>query len=128
MSATAQRMVKREEPAPAPAAAEPRPGGKSRRGTLALGALAAVGLAGLGIYALLTRGQEQTDNAQVEADVVPLNIRVAGQVLHVRVQENARVHRGDVLVELDPRECASRVQQAEAGLDSARAQAEAAEA
>ena len=127
MSAVRQ-PVAHEEPGSALDTATAQPVGKNRRNVLVLSALAAVMLAGLGIHALLTRGQERTDNANVEADVVPLNIRVGGQVLHVRVQEDAYVHKGDVLVELDSREYVFRVQQAEAELESARAQIEVSEA
>ena len=128
MSATARRAVTHEEPAAALDAAAAPSAAKHQRNVLVLSALLAAALIGLGTHALLTRGQERTDNAYVEADVVPLNIRVGGQVLHVHVQDDAYVHRGDVLVELDPREYLYRVQQAEAELDSARAQTEVSEA
>ncbi len=120
------RLVERE--ALEPGAGEARAERQRRRGVLLLGTLVVVLLVGLGGYGLLTRGQETTDNAQVEADVVPLSARVGGQVLHVRVKDNSRVRAGDVLVELDPSEYALRVEQAEAELASARAQATVAEA
>lgn len=88
----------------------------------ALGALACA----LG-YAHLTRGRERTDNAQVEADVVPLRARVEGHVLRVGAAEDARVRKGDLIVELDPREYAARVKRAAAELDAARAEARAAD-
>ncbi|HSP80497.1 MAG TPA: HlyD family secretion protein, partial [Myxococcaceae bacterium] len=119
------RLVEREEPGPGAEEALARR--RSRRGALLLGTLVVALLAGLGGYGLLTRGQETTDNAQVEADVVPLSARVGGQVLHVRVEDNSRVKEGDVLVELEPSEYALRVAQAEAELASARAQATVAE-
>jgi membrane fusion protein (multidrug efflux system) len=49
-------------------------------------------------------------------------------VLHVNVADNARVKKGDVLLEIDPREYAVRLKQAEADLVSARAQAQASDA
>lgn len=127
MSAT-PRLVEKEAPAPASESVEAGRKHQGRRGALVLGAVAVAVLAGLGGYMLLTRGQEVTDNAQVQADLVPLHARVGGPVLRVLVEDNARVKQGDVLVEIDPREYAVRVKQAEAELASARAQAQAAEA
>src|SRR4051812_21187392 len=100
MSAT-PRLVESKEPVQEQGSAETPQGGKGRRGALVLGALAVAVLVGLGGYALLTRGQESTDNAQVQADLVPLSARVAGPVLRVHVADNARVRKGDVLVEID---------------------------
>ncbi|MBJ6765288.1 HlyD family secretion protein [Myxococcaceae bacterium JPH2] len=108
--------------------ASPTPPSKGRQGALVLGVLTSAMLLGLGGYKLLTLGQESTDNAQVEADVVPVHARVAGQVLRVRVADNSHVSQGDVLVELDPADLTLAEQQAEAELESARAQADAAQA
>ena len=82
----------------------------------------------IGGYLIYAARFEGTDDAQVEADVVPLSLRVAGQVLTVRVQDNQPVKAGDVLVDLDDAELQARLQQAEAELQTARAQAEAAQA
>jgi membrane fusion protein, multidrug efflux system len=43
----------------------------------------------------------QTDNAQVEASVVPVNSRIMGFVEHVKVKENDRVEKEMVLAEFD---------------------------
>ena len=86
------------------------------------------GLLGIGGYLIATRNQESTDDAQVEADVVPISARVGWQVIAVRVADNSFVHKGDVLVEIDPRDYAARLKQAEAELQSAQAQAQAADA
>ncbi|MFY0566362.1 HlyD family secretion protein [Archangium lansingense] len=126
MSAT-PRLVEKEAPAPGPSPEEVLGKKRGRRGALLLGSTAVAVLAGIGGYVLLTRGQEATDNAQVQSDMVPINARVGGPVLHVNVGDNARVKKGDVLVELDSREYAVRLKQAEADLVSANAQAQAAE-
>jgi membrane fusion protein (multidrug efflux system) len=101
---------------------------RGRRGFLVLGIIVAVLLLGIGGYLVATRGQVTTDDAQIEADVVPIASRVGGPVMHVRVADNAFVHKGDVLVEIDSRDYAARVKQAEAELESAQAQAQAADA
>lgn len=111
-------------PPPAPAAAPRR---TRRRRAVAGGAmLLLAALAALGIHLFLTRGDETTDDAQVEADVVTLAPRVAGAVARVLVKDDQLVRRGDVLLELDDAELAARARQAEAEAETARAQAVAA--
>ncbi|MBM7117954.1 HlyD family secretion protein [Archangium primigenium] len=124
MASTVTQLVK-DEPG---ATEQGAPGRKGRRGFLVFGGIVAVLLVGLGGYLVATRGEETTDAAQVEADVVPLATRVGGPVLRVRVADNALVHAGDVLVEIDPRDYQARLKQAEAELESAQAQAQVADA
>ncbi len=115
--------------APSPVAAVPAaPQRSARRPLIVLGGVVAALLLGIGIYALVTAGEETTDDAQVEADVVPLAPRVGGQVLRVRVKDNERVKKDAVIFELDPADYAARVAQADAELATARAQAVAAHA
>ncbi|PTL78708.1 HlyD family secretion protein [Vitiosangium sp. GDMCC 1.1324] len=124
MASTAPHIVQPEEQAPSPAQLQK----KGRRGFLILGTIVSVLLLGIGGYLVATRGQQTTDDAQVEADVVPIASRVGGPVMRVLVADNAFVHKGDALVEIDPRDYAARVKQAEAELESAQAQAQAADA
>ncbi len=107
---------------------EAAPTKRKRRPFVILAVIVALVLAGIGIYVLATAGHEETDDAQIAADVVPIGTRVAGQVTKVNIVENQRVKRGDLLVEIDPSDYDARVQQAEAELATAKAQAEAAEA
>ena len=93
-----------------------------------LGGLAiavALGVAGVAIF---TAGKESTDDAQVEADVVPVASRIGGNVLRVLVHENELVKKGQLLVQLDDADHAARLAQAEAELETAKAQATATEA
>jgi membrane fusion protein (multidrug efflux system) len=62
-----------------------------------------------------------SDNAQVDGHVVPILPKVGGFVASVRVQENALVKAGDVLVSLDDRDYRARLQQTEADLAVANA-------
>lgn len=100
----------------------------SRRPAILLGVLAAVVAVGWFVHGRLTANEEDTDDAQVEADVVPVAARAGGAVLHVHVTENQAVHEGDVLVEIDPAEATAHVQAAEAELATARAAAAQADA
>ncbi|HZZ84304.1 MAG TPA: HlyD family secretion protein [Anaeromyxobacteraceae bacterium] len=121
-----QEPLRPVEATPAPS---PEPGKKDRRKPfLILGALTAAVLLGLGLYLFLTAGQENTDDAQVEADVVPTAPRVGGQVLQVSVAENQAVKKGDLILAIDPADYEARAAQAHAELRIAQAQADAAEA
>lgn len=71
---------------------------------------------------------EETDNAQIDANVSPVIPRVSGYVKEVRVKDNQFVKKGDTLVILDDRDLAIAVQQAENGLFAAQANLGAAEA
>ena len=62
---------------------------------------------------------EETDDAQVEANISPVIPRVAGFVKEVRVKDNQSVKKGDTLIVLDDRDLVLKVQQAEAALATA---------
>ena len=71
---------------------------------------------------------EETDDAQLEANISPVIPRIAGYVKEVRVKDNQIVKKGDTLLILDDRDMALRVQQAEAALATAKSNLGAAEA
>jgi membrane fusion protein, multidrug efflux system len=66
---------------------------------------------------------ESTDDAQVDGHLMPLSARISGYVLRVNVDDNQAVHKGDVLVEIDPRDYQTALDQARANLASAQATA-----
>ena len=82
----------------------------------------------IGGYLISVAGEENTDDAQVEADVVPLGARVGGQVAALLVKDNQAVKVGQVLMQLDRADFAARVKQAEAERATAQAQAAVADA
>lgn len=63
---------------------------------------------------------EETDDAQLEANISPVIPRIAGYVKEVRVKDNQVVKKGDTLLILDDRDMLLRVQQAEAALATAK--------
>jgi membrane fusion protein, multidrug efflux system len=69
---------------------------------------------------------EDTDDAQVSGHLIQVSSRIQGQVLHVNVQENQVVKKGDLIAELDPRDYQVAVENAKAALASAQAAAAAA--
>jgi membrane fusion protein, multidrug efflux system len=109
--------------ASAPATTEPR----SKRG-LVLGLIAAVLIVGGGIWYVTHHGLENTDNAQIDGDVVSVPSRVGGVVTKVAFTENQRVKTGDLLAELDAAPAQARLAEAEANVFAAEAQADAADA
>jgi len=63
---------------------------------------------------------EETDDAQVEANISPVIPRVAGYVKAIRVKDNQFIKKGDTLLILDDRDLALKVLQAEAALATAK--------
>ena len=73
------------------------------------------------IYALINRNTETTDDAFIDGDTVPISPRIAGTVVRIHFGDNQRVHRGDLLVELDPADSAVELDAAAAALAEAEA-------
>ena len=101
---------------------------RAKNAYLILAAVAgAIAVAWLG-HRWLGHGVQSTDDAQVEADVVPVAPRVGGVIKLARVRDNQRVVAGDVLFELDPADLDVEVARCQAELEAARAQQAAADA
>ncbi len=71
---------------------------------------------------------EETDNAQIDANINPVIPRISGYVSEVRVSDNQMVKKGDTLVTLDNRDLVIKLQQAEAALVAAQSNLSVAEA
>jgi membrane fusion protein (multidrug efflux system) len=69
---------------------------------------------------------EDTDDAQVAGHLIQVSSRISGNVIRVDVEENQQVKAGDVIVELDPKDYQTAVQQDEANLEAAEANLESA--
>ncbi len=65
---------------------------------------------------------ENTDDAQVDGDIYQISSRIAGQVIHVYVEDNKQVNKGDLLLEIDPKDYQVNLEQAQAQLASAQAE------
>ena len=50
------------------------------------------------------RHNEDTENSQIEANIVPIAPRISGYVDAVFVKENQRINKGDTILKLDDRE------------------------
>jgi membrane fusion protein (multidrug efflux system) len=102
------------------AAASPRGGWPSAR-SLIVGALIAV-VAGVGLYFYVPGfWQVSTDDAYVNAHVVSIVPKVAAYVSKLHVNDNSKVARDELLIQLDPRDFQVAVDIANADLKSAQA-------
>ncbi|WP_257236419.1 biotin/lipoyl-binding protein [Nostoc sp. 'Peltigera malacea cyanobiont' DB3992] len=93
---------------------------------LGVGAIAA-GTFGYNYWQYASTHQE-TDNATVAGNIHQVSSRIPGTISEVLVNDNQLVQPGQLLVKLDPRDYQSKVQQAQAALENARGQAQAAQA
>jgi membrane fusion protein (multidrug efflux system) len=82
---------------------------------VALAAAVAGGIA----YQLYNARYRSTENAYVNADVVPVAPQVAGRVLAVYVKDNQHVKKGDALFDIDPEPFRIALSRAEANLAQA---------
>ncbi|MBN9293915.1 MAG: HlyD family secretion protein [Flavobacteriia bacterium] len=82
-----------------------------------------VGLAIVGAVAvfLLGGGDESTDNAQLDADIVPIRSSISGYIKEIHFEDNQEVKKGQLLITIDDVECKARLAQAEAALENAKA-------
>jgi membrane fusion protein (multidrug efflux system) len=98
----------------------------SKRLTIVLGVLAGLTAIGALAYYIYSRGYVSTDDAFIDAHITQVSARVAGHVARVYIDDNQWVEAGDVLAELDPRDLQVSLDQAQAQLQVAEAQDEAA--
>jgi len=77
-------------------------------------AIAGIGYGGIVMFHSFTH--ETTDDAFVDVHTVSVAPKVAGHVAVVRVDDNQLVKKGDVLVEIDPRDFQVALAQAKANL------------
>ncbi len=64
-------------------------------------------------------GKESTDDATLEAHTIPICPKVPGYIATLHIKDNQPVKKGDLLVEIDPRDYQLRVKAAQANLASA---------
>lgn len=95
---------------------EPAPKKKSYTFPIILAVLVIVG--GTWGYTKYNHGlhHEETDDAQIDADISPVIPRISGYITEIRVKDNQLVHKGDTLIVLDNRDQQIKLEQAEANL------------
>lgn len=64
---------------------------------------------------------EDTENSQLQANIVPIAPRISGYVTDIYIQDNQQVKQGDTIIKLDDRDLKIKVEQAEINLENAKA-------
>jgi len=80
------------------------------------------------VWWLIARNYEDTDDAYIDAHIVHLSTQIEGRVQHVFANDNMRVRKGQLLVQIDPSDVIARLDQAKAQEAQAQAQLAQAEA
>ncbi|EOC0002759.1 HlyD family secretion protein [Cronobacter turicensis] len=96
-----------------------RPGKKP---LIILGIVVIIMVIGAIIWWFMTRNLETTDDAFIDGDAVTVAPKVAGYVTELRVKDNQRVKKGDLLVVIDSRDATAQRDQAQAQLSLAESQ------
>jgi membrane fusion protein (multidrug efflux system) len=99
---------------------------KPHAGNIAL-SIVAVLVVGTGVfytasYLLRMQKYEETNDAQVEANINPVSARAGGYIKKVWFNEHLPVQAGDTLITIEDREYKARLQEAQAAVDDAHAQ------
>ncbi len=86
--------------------------------------LAALGIVYLATVFFHNLTHESTDDAFIDAHIVSIAPKIAGRVSTVKVKDNQLVQKGDLLLEIDPRDIEATVAQKQAALEVAQAHLE----
>ena len=105
-------------------AAKGKKGKKKKKRMVILGGASVVILAIILITWASSLGHETTDNAQIDAIITPVRSIVSGFVTDIKFTDNQQVKKGDTLVVIDRNDYIAKLAQAEASLESAKAQLE----
>ncbi|ALM85145.1 HlyD family secretion protein [Bordetella sp. N] len=113
-------MQNPQAPGDGPAVSEP-PRKRRRALWIVLAVVCIAALAAAAYWWKEGRFQESTDDAYVGGNVTVISPRVSGYVARLLVQDNAFVHAGQPLLELDPADFNAHLDAAQAEADAARA-------
>ncbi len=72
-------------------------------------------------YSIHSVYYKSTDDAFVEGHVITVAPRVAGIVLHLNIEDNQEVKKGDLLLEIDPNDYEAKLKETKAKLEEAKA-------
>jgi membrane fusion protein (multidrug efflux system) len=100
---------------------------KKKKRRLILIVAIVVAVIGAGLWWWHSTYYEDTDDAQVNGNLIQISARINGHVIAVNVEQNEFVKAGQVLVKLDPSDYETTVEKDEANLASAKANLEAVE-
>jgi len=117
------KSAEHSDDADVPKEATPVKNGNRRRKVFLIGGivLLVIAIAGLG-YWLYARQFESTNDAFIDGDIVQISPKVSSYISKIYVKNNQLVHKGDLLVELDPKDFELKLEQAKAQLATAQSQ------
>jgi membrane fusion protein (multidrug efflux system) len=95
---------------------------RSKKPLLIVAAIVVVGAVIGFIFWFARRNEARTDDAYTDGNVVTMAPKVSGYVVALNINDNIRVHQGDLLLRIDPRDYLAAQQQAQAALELAQAQ------
>jgi len=72
-------------------------------------------------FIMLSMAFESTDNAQIDASIIPIRSSVSGYVKNIYFKDNEHVKKGQLLIEIDDTELKTKVAQSQAALENAKA-------
>ncbi len=72
------------------------------------------------IYFVNSANYENTDNAQLDADIIPIKPSVTGYIKIIHFKDNDQVKKGQLLITIDDTDLKTRVAQAEAALENSK--------
>jgi membrane fusion protein (multidrug efflux system) len=101
--------------------------GPGKKPLIILGIVAVLLAIGALVWWFATRNQVSTDDAYTDGDAVTIAPKVSGYVVTMNIDDNKFVHKGDLLIKIDPRDYQAQFDQANAQLGLARAQLHASE-
>src|ERR1039457_4522571 len=73
------------------------------------------------VYWVKSSGYESTDNAQLDANIVPIRTSVPGYIKTIHFKDNEHVKKGQLLINIDETDLKTRVAQSQASLENAKA-------
>src|ERR1700744_697633 len=77
---------------------------RSRWPLIALGIAIVIGIIAALIYWLMTKDQQNTDDAYTDGRAIMISPKIAGYVTQLAVNDNQQVHQGDLLIQIDQRD------------------------
>lgn len=104
-----------------------RLGKRFKRTMIGIGLVFIVAVAGLYLYAQAA-SYESTDDAFIAAHTIEVAPKIAGKVDSVFVRDNQLVKKGDLLVQIDPRDYDAQLDQKQAARESVKAEVQSAQA
>jgi membrane fusion protein (multidrug efflux system) len=112
------------DPSPKPQESESRPNGASPGRKLAFRVAAGIALLAVLIWGTITLIHsyyyESTDDAFIEGHVVTISTKLSNTVRDVLIDDNYEVKKGDLLVQIDPRDYEVQLHSAQAAYDKAK--------